>query len=538
MQVSNEELLSSNEEMQSANEELHSANEELFTVNTELKNKIDELTLVHNDIKNLLTSTEIATIFLDRHLNIRRFTPSAKEHFNFLDSDLGRPLTHLTHQFEYYQFIEDAETVLETLVPIEKEIAKKNGRFYILRVLPYRTGDSKIIGVVLTLLDVTELKEANNRLRETARRLVHLTDELKVSEQSWRSLVNNTPDLIARFNPALQYTFVNEALERELGRPSDEILGKTNQQMAFPGKQEARHITLDLQKAFKTGHSMDHYTSVEKDGQTLHWFGRLVPELAADGKSVESILFIARDITALKQYELELDRRNQRLQVINEYLDNFVYAAAHDLQSPVVNIKYLVQFLKDPARRDKLDTNVLQLDMAVERLEKTLNGLVELIRLQNVKENVRAIAFAEVLSQVRTELEKEIRETGAVIESDFDAQPTIEYIKTFLLITLRNLLSNALKYHSPNRLPVIRLSTEKKDEFVLLKCADNGKGIDLKKNGKHLFQPFNRFSSNSSGIGLGLHLVKALGEKNGGKVEVSSVVDKGTVFNIFLKEYR
>jgi len=313
--------------------------------------------------------------------------------------------------------------------------------------------------------------------------------------------VNNTPDLIARFNPALQYTFVNEALEREFSRPSDEIVGKTNQQMAFLGKQEVRYLTLDLKKVFKTGRPMDHYTSVEKNGQPLHLFGRLVPELAADGKTVESILFIARDVTALKQYEQELDQRNQRLQLINEYLDNFVYAAAHDLQSPVVNIKYLIQFLKDPARRGQLDTNLVQIDLAVDRLEKTLNGLVELIRLQNIKENVRAIAFAEVLSQVRTELEKEIRETDAVIEADFDAQPTIEYVKTFLLVTLRNLLSNALKYHSPNHPPVIHLSTEKKDDFVLLRCEDNGKGIDLKRTASTCSSPSNVSAATAAASG-------------------------------------
>lgn len=164
LQASNEEMLSANEEMQSANEELQSSNEELFTLNVELKNKIDELTLLHNDIKNLLTSTEIATIFLDRELNIRRFTPSAKHHFNFLDTDVGRPLSHLTHHFVYHDFEEDANEVLRTLVPIKKEISKQNGQFFLLRILPYHTEDSKIIGVVITIVDVTELKSANLRL--------------------------------------------------------------------------------------------------------------------------------------------------------------------------------------------------------------------------------------------------------------------------------------------------------------------------------------------------------------------------------------
>ncbi|MES2732624.1 MAG: CheR family methyltransferase, partial [Bacteroidota bacterium] len=606
LQASNEEMLSSNEEMQSANEELQSSNEELFTVNTELKDKIDELTLLHNDIKNLLTSTEIATIFLDRNLNIRRFTPSAKTHFNFLDSDIGRPLAHLTHQFDYNSFAEDSEAVLQKLVPIEQEISKKTGQYYILRILPYRTEDSQIIGVVITILDVTELKESNNQLKETTNHLQRRTEELQASEQqwkslvdntpdlvirfdrqlkhifvnqtveqelgmplaniigkdiqeagifpetvandwmhqitlvfetqqpfnyyqeieikgdkrylftklipefdlnktqvesvlsvsrdisalkqielelkhseenwrslvdntpdlvsrfdcdlryifvnkavekeggipasefigktkddlgviaqssmlqaamekardtleaqnyyfqhkfrngetkyyytiivpeltehgkikslllitrhitqlkqyelellrsehTWKSLVNNTPDLICRFDKNLNHRFVNEAMEKEFGIKAADIIGKNNLEAGFPAKHEAELLILDLQKVLTTGEIISHYTFVEQKGQIHYLFIRLVPEFEIDGHTVASVLTIARDITTLKNYEIELNRKNQELQRINEYLDNFVYAAAHDLQSPVVSLKILTRFINDPEHKD------------------------------------------------------------------------------------------------------------------------------------------------------------------------------------------
>jgi two-component system CheB/CheR fusion protein len=139
---------------------LQSINEELLTVNQESKSKIDELSQLTNDLQNLLASTDIATLFLDRELRIKRFTPRISDLFNVLGGDRGRPLAHITHKLNYDTLLPDATGVLQTLAPIERETQSQDGRWYIIRILPYRTADDRIDGVVITLVDITQHRRA------------------------------------------------------------------------------------------------------------------------------------------------------------------------------------------------------------------------------------------------------------------------------------------------------------------------------------------------------------------------------------------
>jgi two-component system, chemotaxis family, CheB/CheR fusion protein len=174
MQTSQEELKSANEELQSTNEELttskeemQSLNEELQTVNVELQSKVDDLGHANNDIKNLLNSTEIATLFLDRELNIRRYTPNATKIFNLIASDVGRPITDLVSQLIYHEMATDAQEVIRTLVFIEKPIATNDGRWFSVRVMPYRTLEDRIDGLVITFTNITSAKKLEAELQET-----------------------------------------------------------------------------------------------------------------------------------------------------------------------------------------------------------------------------------------------------------------------------------------------------------------------------------------------------------------------------------
>ena len=176
LQATNEELIASNEELQSTNEELHSVNEELYTVNSEHKVKIEELTEVTSDMDNLFKSTEIGTIFLDKNFNIRMFTPAISAGFNVLDQDIGRPINHISYKLDSPQLLTDAADVLNTGVPKETEVRSKDQRIYIQRIQPYRVED-RIEGVVLTLTDITELREAE-LAQMTLQTLSEVTQEL------------------------------------------------------------------------------------------------------------------------------------------------------------------------------------------------------------------------------------------------------------------------------------------------------------------------------------------------------------------------
>jgi two-component system, chemotaxis family, CheB/CheR fusion protein len=165
LQSMNEELQSANEELQTSKEELQSINEELQTVNAELNARVEELSRANNDMRNLLDSTQIATVFLDRMLNVKGFTPAAKDVFRLVESDAGRPIMHVRARFECDSLQEDAERVLHTLATIEKPVeSNENGTRYMMRMLPYRTADNVINGVVLTFTDITLISAAEQQI--------------------------------------------------------------------------------------------------------------------------------------------------------------------------------------------------------------------------------------------------------------------------------------------------------------------------------------------------------------------------------------
>jgi PAS domain-containing protein len=165
LQSTNEELQSTNEEVTSSKEEMQSMNEELQAVNVELQSKIADLELAQSDMRNLLNSTDIATLFLDRDLNVRRFTERARKIISLRDSDVGRPLSDLTTHLDYPELQADVRDMLRTLVVSEKQIRGSEGQWFSVRVMPYRTHDEVIDGAVITFVDITAAKELEARLR-------------------------------------------------------------------------------------------------------------------------------------------------------------------------------------------------------------------------------------------------------------------------------------------------------------------------------------------------------------------------------------
>lgn len=178
LQAMNEELRSATEELETSREELQSINEELVTVNLEMKSKVDEVANTNSDLQNLMASTAIATVFLDRNLEITRYTPSAVDLFNLIPTDVGRPLAHLKHLLDYPELIANAAEVLRTLVPIEREVQDEK-RWFLSRLQPYRSLEDHIAGVVLTFVDITERRMAECAMASDLR---DVTTLLEVSE--------------------------------------------------------------------------------------------------------------------------------------------------------------------------------------------------------------------------------------------------------------------------------------------------------------------------------------------------------------------
>ena len=166
LQSTNEELQSTNEELTTSKEEMQSLNEELQTINAELQSKVDELSRISNDMKNLLDSTDIATLFLDKDLNVRRYTPQVTQIVKLIPGDVGRPITDLVTDLKDPSLAKDVREVLRTLISTEKPVAACDGRWFTVRIMPYRTLDDRIDGVVITFADITIAKTLEAKLRE------------------------------------------------------------------------------------------------------------------------------------------------------------------------------------------------------------------------------------------------------------------------------------------------------------------------------------------------------------------------------------
>ncbi len=235
LQSTNEELQSTNEEMETAKEELQSLNEELVTVNSELQSKLDAFADANDDLQNLFNSTEVATIFLDKDLRIKRFTAEAKRVSNLIASDAGRQLSDIVSKLASDRLLEDAQDVLQTLVIKEREVQVTDGSWFAMRILPYRTAKNTIDGLVLTFQDITKIKEAERVIQaagvyaasivETVREpLLVLDDQLRVvsANQSFYRTFQITPREVEQ---QLLYHLCNGAWNiPELRRLLEEIL--------------------------------------------------------------------------------------------------------------------------------------------------------------------------------------------------------------------------------------------------------------------------------------------------------------------------
>jgi two-component system CheB/CheR fusion protein len=299
LQAMNEELRSATEELETSREELQSINEELTTVNQELKGKVDELGHANSDMQNLMDATSIATVFLDRQLRITRYTPSAVTLFNLIASDVGRPLADLATRLDYPELSVDAQRVLERLVPVEREVGLPDGKWFLSRLLPYRTLEDHIAGVVVSFIDITERKQA---------------EEVRL----WLSaVVASSMDAIMSF--ALDGTLLswNSGAERIFGYPAQEAIGMPWSVLAPGGEpeQEQGQVLARL----RAGQSTTDLETVRrrKDGTDIHVSLNVSPIRDTHDQVIGGTA-IARDITRQRVAAEQLRVSEERLRMVVE----------------------------------------------------------------------------------------------------------------------------------------------------------------------------------------------------------------------------
>ncbi|MDP5229790.1 MAG: PAS domain-containing protein, partial [Cellulophaga sp.] len=233
LQSSNEELQSANEELTTSKEEMQSLNEELHTVNAELLSKVEDSERASNDMHNLLNSSEIATLFLDKKLNIRQYTVHVTKIFKLIKSDIGRHYTDLANKLYYPEMLNDANEVLRTLMFVEKTISASDGLYYTIRIMPYRTYDDKIDGLVITFIEITKTKNMEIALLKT--------------QEILKSFIHKVPSVIIALSSNGEIIEFNPEAEKIFGRKRNEVIGKNYFELFIP-EQLRNKVESDMKK--------------------------------------------------------------------------------------------------------------------------------------------------------------------------------------------------------------------------------------------------------------------------------------------------
>jgi two-component system CheB/CheR fusion protein len=505
LQASNEELQASNEELQSTNEELQSVNEELYTVNAEYQRKITELVELTNDIDNLLSSTEVGTIFLDMALTIRKFTPQIAESFDLVPHDVGRPIETFAHKLEHDRLLDDLKQVVADGHPIERELRGIRGKSFFLRILPYRVkGMSE--GVVLTLIDVSGLKAAE--------------DALFHERHLFNSLLLNIPDAIYFKDHRGRFLRMNHVMARRLGlNDADDMVGRSA--LELPNKDAALALHNADDAVLQTGQAQ-HYKlekCVRSDGSE-EW--DLVTRLPLRDKNDEivGIIVIFRDVS-------EERRADEKIHEAVRRRDQFLAMLSHELRNPLGAMVTATALLKaDGTTARARDKFLGVLERQSQQMSRLLDDLLEVCRVtQNKIELKKSVV----------DLNAVVREAAEAVRNQMDArgihfsislEPTPVYVDgdpARLQQIHVNLLSNAAKYSANGG--HVQLGVSATERGAVVTVRDDGAGIPANMLGS-VFELFVQSSRTldraAGGLGVGLTLARSLVAMHEGTITAHS----------------
>ena len=505
LQASNEELLASNEELQSTNEELQSVNEELYTVNAEYQRKIDELTELTNDMDNLLASTDVGAIFLDKDLKVRKFTPQIAAQFNLLPQDIGRPLDSFTHTIDDAELMSDLRGVATTGERVEREISDRKGRRFFLRILPYLArGESD--GVVLTLIDVSGLKAAEDALFHER----YLLD----------SLLQSVPDAIYFRDARGRFIRANQVMAKRMGSADPQTLvGKTP--FDFLDHVMALELHERDSKVMASGkaqnYEIDSYVGVEAD-ERFDVATRL--PLRDRDERVVGLIGVLRDVT-----DQQLAKREIEQAVLRR--DQFLAMLAHELRNPlgaiVMATELLGERVGDAGQRAKM---LGTLERQSQQMARLLDDLLEASRVTQDKIELRRsiVELGHVVRDAADAVRPLMEQRGLEFVVEIDGNPLhVDGDPARLQQVQVNMLSNAAKY-TP-RGGHVWLEARCEDGAAVIRVRDDGAGIPCQMLDKvfDLFVQSNRTLDRADGgLGLGLTLVRSLVAMHGGTVEALS----------------
>jgi two-component system CheB/CheR fusion protein len=533
LQAINEELRSATEELETGKEELQSLNEELLHLNNEMKIKVEETSKANDDLQNLIASSDIATLFVDRDMRVQRYTPRTTDIFNIIPGDVGRLLAHITHNLEFDQLASDAARTFETLRLVEREVRSVTGRHYLARMLPYRTLADRIEGALLTFIDVTELRRAEERLR--------------MADARMRLVAASTIDYaIVTLDPHGLITGFNTGAERLYGYQEAELLGQPVDLLYPPEDRDAGVPGAERQRAHDTGRAEDERWHVKKDGGRFFCSGVMTP--LQDGQ-FQGYARIGRDLTGrleadnLRGRQLgDEQRQRAEAQAANHLKDEFLAIMSHELKHPL-NLIHLNAELMRRFSAVRADPVVAKAAGAIINASvsqaKIIDDLLDFSRINTGKLALalEEVNIADVVRSLLPIFEADPSATGLKIRSAIgEEQVWIVADAVRINQVIANLMSNAVKFSQPGGEIVIRVAKE--GGHARIDVVDDGQGI-APESLPTIFDMFkqSQFSTTRSttGLGIGLALVRQIVDLHGGQVDARSAgLGSGSQFTVRL----
>ncbi|SAL84602.1 chemotaxis protein [Caballeronia arvi] len=531
LQAINEELRSATEELESSKEELQSVNEELTTVNAELQARVEDTAKANDDLQNIIASTEIATVFVDKQIRVKRFTTSATRVFKLIDVDIGRSLFDITHSLRYSSLADDVKQAFETLKLIEREVESSDGKWYLMRLLPYRTADDRIDGAVLTLIDIT----ARHLAEESAR----------IGEQRLRLVAQSTNDyaIIVQDPNGVIVTW-NAGAERIFGFAEKEVVGKNIALIYSHDDRTARVPAHERDIAASEGRADDERWHVTRDERRVYCSGVVTP---ISDPSFTGFAKIARDLTERKLREdanrdalahEHAEREKETLS--NQLKDDFIAMLSHALKHPLNLIGMKAEILpRLPETRgiEAVRETADSIRRAVRGQAQIIDDLLDLSRVRTGKLalSIVPVDVAAVLARIVDVTESEAAQREIRMRTTHPGEPVYAFADAVRCEQiLWNLVSNALKFTDHGG--AVDLTIARDGGMVRIDVADTGQGIEASAL-PHIFDMYRQGTRNptAAGLGIGLALAKQLVEMHGGRIEACSEgLGHGSTLSVWL----